>query len=150
MAILVVGAMLSIVGTTGCHRERHDPVVVNVLRVAKSKSFEVTEHNLLQFQSHQPTTFSGRPIVVQSILMDRRRFEETLADERLLSTMKPDIVVLDSPDEANASSSIKRLAATARNACGGETICPGFIADWRSDEQMDASQQVLKALVPGG
>ncbi len=112
-------------------------------------SSAITEARLVEFQSKQPTTYSGRLIVVQSIWMTSSKFAEMLADEHHLSAMMPDIVVLNSPQQANQVASIIREARNMQNACGEKANCPTFIPNWVAGERLDASQRVFSALVSG-
>ena len=95
-ALLVASIALGVSCTDSCKRSNQRPIIVNVLRNEKSRSFEITEPKLLQFQSQQPKTSSGRPIIVQSILMNQSQFENILVNQHGLAEMKPDLVVLDS------------------------------------------------------
>lgn len=128
-----------------CHSR--EPIVVNVLRDVKSQSFPITEHKLLKFQSTRPKSTSGRRIIIQSILLNSSRFEHTLSDDRILHTMKPDLVILDSRGQTALNPALRTYASTAHNACGTELDCPAFIPGWVVGEKLDASQQVLKALL---
>lgn len=130
---------------TTCKRTQ-DPIIVNVLRNEKSRSFEVTERKLLRFESLQPKTDSGRPIVVQSILMNDAQFDNILADQQRLSMMKPDLIVLSSPDQAKAILAAQEASVAATNVCGTVVNCPAFIPRWVSGEKLDAARLVLSSL----
>jgi hypothetical protein len=100
--ILAVLGVFVVIGLFGCScRIQNDPIIVNVLRDEKSSAFGVTEKKLLTFQKPTPRTSSGRSIVIQSILMNPVKFEETLTNEQSFFAIKPDIVVLDSAEQAN-------------------------------------------------
>jgi hypothetical protein len=144
--LLAAYIALSLLCAVSCKRGNQHPIIVNVLRNEKSRSFEITEPKLLQFESQRPKTSSGRPIIVQSILMNQSQFENALADQHGLSEMKPDLVVLDSPNQAKASPGIQAQSVRARNICGRIANCPAFIPSWVSGDRLDAAQLVLKAL----
>lgn len=144
--LLALCIAIHIVGTTDCRRSNQSPIVVNLLRNEKSRAFGITEPKLLEFESQHPKTSSGRSIIVQSILMNEAQFERTLVDQAQLSAMKPDLVVLDSPDQIRVSSAIEAEAANATNVCGSITNCPAFVPTWVSGERLDAIHAVLKAL----
>lgn len=140
--------LLTFICLTGCKRKEREPMIVNILRDGKSEAFVITERKLLGFQSRQPRTLSGRPIIVQSILLDRSHFEDLLADEGRLSMLKPDLIVLDSPEQAQTRGAGR--SQSMKNPCGAEANCPTFIPGWVSGEHLDASEQVLSALLSGG
>ena len=141
--------LMFVICLTGCKRKTPEPVIVNILRDGKSEAFGITERKLLSFQSRQPMTLSGKPIIIQSILFDRAHFEDLLADEGRLSTMKPDLVVFDSVAQAQASPAVRSQPTNLRNACGADANCPTFIPRWVSGEHLDAGEQLFRALVTG-
>lgn len=60
--------------------------------------------------------------------------------------MKPDLVVLDSPDQLSANPLIRGESRKAKNTCGNQANCPTFVPSWVSGERLEASQKVLDAL----
>jgi len=147
LLLLLLSSAAGILPSEGCHRGK-EPVVVNLLRDGKSKTFSIVEHRLLGFQASRPKTTSDRRIVVQSILLDLSRFEQVLADEAALSALEPDLVILDSPDQERLSAMADRSAKKS-NACGLENNCPAFIPTWVKDDCLEAAEKTLKALASG-
>jgi|SRR5579872_1615267 len=146
-SLLLSAVALGILVLGGCRRGK-DPLVLNLLCDNQSKSFPIAEHKLLKFQAGRPKTSSGRPIIVQSVLLDQSKFESLLGDDAGLTIMKPDLVILDSPEQEK-STRAARESNKKGDACNPATGCPTFIPVWVTSDRLDAAEQILKALASG-
>ena len=135
--------ILTIALLVGCTSRRPSAIVVNVLRDGQSSFSPLVEGRILAFQESRPKTRDGKLIVVQSILPTHDEFEHIINDPHI-SKMQPDVIVLDSSEQANSNPLLKRDSET--NACGTAANCPAFVPSWVSGEKLEASQQVLKAV----
>jgi hypothetical protein len=148
--ILPVLCIVLVFGLLSCRSSQPQTVVVNVLRDGQSSFSPVIERRLLAFQNSQPKTKDGKLIIVQAILPTHGQFENIVGHASHLSNMKPDVIVLDSSQQTRLNPLLKRESVGAKNVCGEEADCPAFVPSWVSGEKLEASQQVLRALLAGG
>ncbi len=129
-------------------RNREQEIQVMVLRDSHSSFKHQQERRLLDFSARRPTTSHGKYITVLSVFPPH--YQDFLASETALANMKPDLVVLDSPAQLDASPFMRRESTQWRNTCEGRSVCPAFIPSWVAGEKLEASKAVLEALVAGG
>jgi len=123
---------------TGCSTPGLNPVIVRVFRDSKLDSRRQLDKKLYAFTGQRMK--SGRPIVVGTFDTD---YEDGL---RRLGDWKPQLIVLDSPDDLPKLELEATHTPTIRNACAPPRNCPAFVPTWVSGEQSEAAQLVLNAI----
>jgi hypothetical protein len=142
--VLILSALIAS-NLIGCKRQKEE-VVVTVLRDNKSAFFELQEHKLLGLQIRQARTSTGKYIIVESVLPSHDDFLKLLSDGPRLSNVKPDLIVLDSPDQRKLSQLLSIESANSSDSCGETTNCPTFIPSWVEGDKLEAAKQVLETL----
>lgn len=119
-----IGLLLPALLLNGCKaHSKPVPVVIHVLRNLNSIYGVEFDRRLLDFQGSNPKLSSGRPVVVQTATGD---FKDTL--QRQTDTSKNyDLIILDSPDDANLSPAVQADMSRAVNICAGLKACPANV-----------------------
>ena len=138
---------IAILVEVGCRRTP-DYVVVHVYRNAHSPIGRELDRRFYEFSAERPLLPSGKAIVVATI--ESNDYKQMLR-ERIASELKPELIVLDSPEDINVNPDVKSEAARYTNVCGAVRSCaapvPAIIPSWvPNGEELEATKRVLKAL----
>lgn len=99
------------------------PVVVHVLRNLRSLYGSEFDSRMLDFQGSNPHLSSGRPIVIETATGDYK----DMLQKQTSGSNNFDLIILDSPDDANANSALQNDMSRAVNICAGLKACPANI-----------------------
>jgi hypothetical protein len=106
----------------------------------------VLTHKFVAFGAEQHRISSGKSIALLEMYLTQSRFKDYLANQMNSNHLRPDIIVLDAPDQADLSPIARQAAADARNACGVRSNCLTFIAPWTAGEKLEAAKIVFANL----
>ena len=108
----------------GCKpKPKLSTVVVSVVRNLRSPYGSEMDRRILEFQGSNPRLPSGRPIVVETETGDYK----DMLQKQTSSSEDVDIVILDSPDDAQSSPAVQIALPQAANVCAGVKACPANI-----------------------
>jgi len=114
-------ALLVIALGGGCKpKPKLSPVIVRVVRNLRSPYGSEMDRRILEFQGSNPRLPSGQAIIVQTETGD---YKDTL-QKQTSSSDEADVVILDSPDDAQASAALEIALPQAANICAGVKACP--------------------------
>lgn len=125
-----------------CRRPTNDSfVVVRVCRDAHSDFSRELDRRLYGINNRRIS--SGKLIVVATM---EGNYQEELAQK--IALVRPQMIILDSPDDVKQVSGAHLDLQNARSACGTNRDCPALIPPWVSGEELEATQIVLSAVTP--
>jgi hypothetical protein len=127
-----------------CHRPPdNNYLVVRIYRDSNSAFGRDLDRKLygLNDPNHQLRVGSGKLIVVATM---EGNYQEALAGK--IATVKPQMIILDTPADAKQLHGVPFDLETAKNACGAEGNCPAFIPPWVDGEELEATNLVLSAV----
>ena len=78
------------------------------------------DRRILEFQGSNPRLPSGQAIIVQTQTGD---YKDTL-QKQTSNSDEADVIILDSPDDAQASAALETALPQAANVCAGVKACP--------------------------
>ncbi len=109
----------------GCQSRKPKPtvVVVHLLRDLRSVYGSELDRRILDFEGSNPRVKSGQHIVIES---DTGEYKDMLQRQND-STDNIDLIILDAPDDAQASPSLELALPQATNVCTGLKACPANI-----------------------
>jgi len=81
------------------------------------------DRRILDFQGSNPRLPSGQPVVIQS---DTGDYKDML-QKQTSSSDNGDVIILDSPDDAQASAALQIELPHATNICAGVKACPANV-----------------------
>jgi len=120
---VAISGLLLIALLSGCKSKPKQPVVVHVLRNLRSPYGVEMDHRILDYQGSNPTLSSGQLIVIQSETGD---YKEML-QKQTSSSEGVQLILLDSPDDAQANSALQVAMPHAVNICAGVKACPANV-----------------------
>jgi len=127
-----------------CHRPPdNDFLVVRIYRDPNSAFARDLDRKLygLNDPNNQLRLGSGKLILVATMEGD---YQEALA--RKIASVKPQMIILDSPADAKLLHGVPFDLETAKNACGAEANCLAFIPPWVDGEELEAANLVFSAV----
>lgn len=128
----------------GCKaRTRPSTVVVHVLRNLSSPYGSELDRRILDFQGSNPRLPSGQPIVIQSETGD---YKEML-QKQTSSSEDVEVIILDSPDDAQDSPAVQIALQHAANVCAGLKACPTNIPAIIPPQVAGVKRQAAQAFV---
>ncbi len=98
-------------------------VVVRVLRDLRSIYGSELDRRILDFQGSNPRLPSGQSILLSS---DTGDYKDML-QKQTSNSDTADVIILDSPDDAQLSPSLQIALPQAANVCAGLKACPANI-----------------------
>jgi hypothetical protein len=108
----------------GCKpKAKSETVVVRVLRDLRSVYGSELDRRILEFQGSNPRLPSGQPIVISSETGD---YKEML-QKQTSNSEGVDLIILDAPEDAQASPALQIALPQAANICAGLKACPANI-----------------------
>jgi len=149
LATLMVSVFLVLGGCT-LLKQKPKPVVVHVLSNLASPYGHELDHRIIEFQTSNPRTSSGRPIVVQTVEIGDYK---DMLQKHIGHDITVQMVILDAPEDAAMNPSIQADMAHAVNVCAALKACPAnvpaLIPSGTEGEQLEAAQKFEQALGNG-
>jgi len=147
-ALAILLALL-FTGLPGCKpRKKNLPVYVRVLSNLSSPYGHQLDHRLLDFQTSNPRTASGRPIVVQ--IVEIGDYKDMLQKHIGVDTTV-ELIILDAPQDAAMNSGVQADMAHAVDICAALKACPqnvpAIIPSGTDGERLEAAQKFQDSLV---
>jgi hypothetical protein len=141
--MMVCLAVLLIVVFAGCKpRPKSKAVYVRVLSNLASPYGHELDHRILDFQTSNPRTRSGRPIVVQTVEIGDYK---DMLERHIGKDTTVDLIILDSPDDAAMSVAVQADMPRAVNICVALKVCPtnvpALIPSGTEGEQLEGAQK---------
>jgi len=122
--VAVICFVLPLLLLGGCKpKAKVKPVTVRVLRNLRSLYGSEFDSRMLEFQGSNPHLSSGQPIVIETATGD---YKDLLA-KQTTSSNNFDLIILDSPDDASASTALQLDMPHAVNICAGLKACPANV-----------------------
>jgi hypothetical protein len=117
-------ALLPMALLGGCKpKPKLSTVVVTVVRNLRSPYGSEMDRRILEFQGSNPRLSSGQAILVETETGDYK----DMLQKQTSSSEYADIIILDSPDDAQASPPLQIALPQATNVCAGMKACPANI-----------------------
>jgi hypothetical protein len=122
--VIALCLLLPLVLLYGCNaRPKASSVVVRVLRDLRSPYGSEFDRRILDFQGSNPKLPSGQRLIVQTETGDYK----DMLQKQTSSSEGVDLIVLDSPDDAQSSPAIQLALPQAVNVCAGLKACPANV-----------------------
>jgi len=119
--VVPLSLLIALLG--GCKPRPKTAVVVHVLRNLSSPYGSEMDHRILDFQGSNPRLSSGQAIVVQSETGDYK----DMLQKQSSASEGVQLIVLDSPDDAQTNPALQNSLTHAVNICAGVKACPANI-----------------------
>ena len=107
----------------GKPRSKSPTVVVRLVRDLRSNYGNELDRRILDFEGSNPRLPSGQLIVIQSESGDYK----DMLSKQTSGSDAGDVVILDSPDDAQASPALQMALPQAANICAGVKACPATV-----------------------
>src|SRR5271167_1019553 len=148
LVILLIPALFLL---DGCNmKPKPKPVIVSVLTNLASPYGHELDHRIIEFQTSNPRTNSGRPIVVQTVEIGDYK---DMLQKHIGHDITVQMVILDAPEDAAMNPSIQADMAHAINVCAALKACPAnvpaLIPSGAEGEQLEAAEKFAQALGNG-
>jgi hypothetical protein len=150
LIILLVPALFIL---DGCKYFRPKPkqISVSVLCNLKSPYGNELDHRILDFQTSNPRTASGRPIVVRPVEIGDYK---DMLEKHIGKDINVQMVILDAPEDAGLNPGIQADMAHAVNICAALNACPAVvpvvIPSGIQGEELEAAQKFQQAFQNAG
>jgi len=137
----------------GCKyfKPRPKPLTLSVLCNLKSPYGNELDHRILDFQTSNPHTASGRPIVVRPVEIGDYK---DMLERHIGKDINVQMVILDAPEDALLNPGIQADMAHSVNICAALKACPAVvpvvIPSSVEGEELEAAQQFQQALQKAG
>jgi energy-converting hydrogenase Eha subunit E len=132
--------------TYAARRERADimaaKVIVRIYRDRDSDFAQELDQKLHGFTSERHMTTSGKWIGVATV--EPYRYPDELSGK--VATIKPQMIILDSPNDAKLIGGMDVNLNQTTNVCGRTRTCHAFIPSWVSGDELEATKLVLPEL----
>lgn len=138
LALSVLGLVLL---TAGC-RKSSEPVVVRVLFDTSGPSSEWIRDMIRQFSLERPRAADGRPIMIATY--ETRAYTKDLGR---LSDLRPQLVILTSPSDADLTGPVRGQLGSPRYLCSGRSPDQAYIPQWVTSRDREAADIFLRYLV---
>jgi hypothetical protein len=148
LAILLIPANFLV---SGCKmKPRPKPVIVSVLTNLASPYGHELDHRIIEFQTSNPRTRSGRPIVIRPVEIGDYK---DMLTKHIGNDIKVQMVILDAPEDADLNPHIQADMARAVDVCAALRACPAkvpaLIPSGTEGEELEAAQLFEQALEKG-
>jgi hypothetical protein len=123
LVILLIPALFTL---DGCKyfRPKPKPISVNVLCNLKSPYGNALDHRILDFQTSNPRTASGRPIVIRPVEIGDYK---DMLERHIGRDIAVQVVILDAPEDASLNPGILADMAHSVNICAALKACPAVV-----------------------
>ena len=149
LVILLVSALL-VLGGCKLLKPKPKPVVVHVLNNLASPYGHELDHRIIDFQTSNPRTSSGRPIIVRTVEIGDYK---DMLQNHIGRDINVQMVILDAPEDAAMNPHIQADMARAVNVCAALKACPAnvpaLIPSGTEGEDLEAAQKFEEALQKG-
>ena len=146
LAILLIPALF-ILGGCKYFRPKPKPLTLNVLCNLKSPYGNEIDHRILDFQTSNPRTASGRPIMVRVVEIGDYK---DMLERHVGKDINVQMVILDAPEDAALNPGIQADMAHSVDICAAVKACPAvvpvMIPSSVEGEELEAAQQFQQAL----
>jgi len=146
LAILLIPALILL---GGC-KLKPRPIIVSVMSNLASPYGHELDHRIIEFQTSNPHTRSGRPIVIRPVEIGDYK---DLLTKHIGNDITVQMVILDAPEDAALNPHIQADMARAVNVCAALRACPAnvpaLIPSGTEGEQLEAAQIFEQALEKG-
>lgn len=150
LAILLISAV-SIFSGCKLFKPRPKPISVSVLCNLKSPYGNELDHRILDFQTSNPHTSSGRPIVIRPVEIGDYK---DMLEKHIGRDINVQMVILDAPEDAGLNPGIQGDMGHAVNICAALKACPAVvpvvIPSGVEGDELDAAQKFQEALLKAG
>ena len=123
------------------------PIVVRVLNNLSSPYGHELDHRIIEFQTSNPRTSSGRPIVVRPVEIGDYK---DLLTKHIGKDVTVELLILDAPEDAAMNPGIQADMGRAVNVCAAVKACPAnvpaLIPSGTEGEDLEAAQIFEQAL----
>jgi hypothetical protein len=145
LAVLLASLILTL---GGCKiKQRPKPVIVRVLSNLASPYGHELDHRILEFQTSNPRTLSGRPIIVQTVEIGDYK---DMLEKHVGRDTTVDLIILDSPQDALLNPGVQAQMMHAVNICAALKACPAevpaLIPSGIEGDRLEAAQKFEDAL----
>jgi hypothetical protein len=150
LVILLITALFIL---DGCKyfRPKPRPISVSVLCNLKSPYGNALDHRILDFQTSNPRTASGRPIVIRPVEIGDYK---DMLEKHIGRDINIQVVILDAPEDAALNPGIQADMAHSVNICAALNACPAVvpvvIPSSVEGEELEAAQMFQQALQKAG
>jgi hypothetical protein len=123
--VLLAASLAVLVALLGAckPKPKSSTVVVRVLRDLRSIYGSELDRRILEFQGSNPRLASGAPVVVSSDTGDYK----DLLQKQTSESQGADVIILNAPEDAQASSALELALPQATNICAGVGACPANV-----------------------
>ena len=133
--------------SSGCQRrQKSTSVTVHLLRDLRSVYGSELDRRILDFEGSNPRVQSGQHIVIASETGDYK----DMLQRQNSSTENIDLIILNAPDDASASTALQAALPQAANVCAGLKACPAnvpaIIPSQISGNDREAAQKFVEFL----
>jgi hypothetical protein len=141
------------ISLAGCKyfKAKPKPISVSVLCNLKSPYGNELDHRIIDFQTSNPRTASGRPIVVRPVEIGDYK---DMLQRHIGNDIRVQLVILDAPEDAALNPGIQTDMAHAVNICAALKACPAVvpavIPSGVDGEELEAAQKFQEALQKAG
>ncbi len=115
--------LFTLLGGCQSRKPKSTVIAVRLLRDLRSVHGSELDRRILDFEGSNPRVKSGQHIVIQS---NTGEYKDMLSRQND-STDNVDLIILDAPDDAQASPSLELALPHAANVCTGLKACPANI-----------------------
>src|SRR5271166_3676519 len=148
LAILLASVFL-ILG--GCKpKPKTQPVIVHVLNNLASPYGHELDHRIIEFQTSNPRTSSGRPIFIRPVEIGDYK---DMLTQHVGKDITVQMVILDAPEDADLNPHIQADMAHAVDVCAALRACPAkvpaLIPSGTQGDELEAAQIFEQALEKG-
>jgi hypothetical protein len=132
----------------GCKpRSRSKAIYVRVLSNLASPYGHELDHRILDFQTSNPRTSTGRPIMVQTVEIGDYK---DMLEKHIGHDTTVEMIILDTPDDAAMSPVVQADMSRAVNICAALKACPAdvpsLIPSGTQGEQLEGAQKFQEFL----
>jgi hypothetical protein len=128
-------------------RPRSKAIYVRVLSNLASPYGHELDHRILDFQTSNPRTSTGRPIVVQTVEIGDYK---DMLEKHIGHDTTVEMIILDAPDDAALSPAVQADMSRAVNICAALRACPAdvpaLIPSGTQGVQLEAAQKFQEFL----
>ena len=148
LAILVIPALFLL---GGCHlKPKPRPIIVSVMTNLASPYGHELDHRIIEFETSNPRTRSGRPIVVRPVEIGDYK---DMLTKHIGHDITVQMVILDAPEDADLNPHLQADMARAVNVCAALRACPAtvpaLIPTGTEGEELEAAEIFQQALEKG-
>jgi hypothetical protein len=146
LLILLITALF-ILGGCKYFKAKPKPIDVNVLCNLKSPYGNELDHRILDFQTSNPRTSSGRPIVIRPVEIGDYK---DMLEKHIGRDINVQMVILDAPEDAALNAGIQADMVHSVDICAALKACPAVvpvvIPSSVEGEELEAAQKFQQAL----